>query len=103
MSVVFSGTWIASLPRQNVQTKIIFSSTNSTVTVETPTGQQKSTGIWAEDGNGNFVIQYLETGHPFNGVWSGTHDATSGSGFHVEYSQHRQLAGLERATFAKQP
>lgn len=101
MSVVFSGTWMATLPRQHVQTKIIFSSTNSTVTVEPVGGQQTFPGIWAEDGNGNFVIQAIQPGSGMNAVWSGTHNAQSGSGFMVEYSHHRQLAALEPATFQK--
>lgn len=101
MSVAFSGTWMATLPRQNVQTKIVFSSTNSTVKVEPVGGQQTFPGIRAEDGNGNFVIQAVQPGSGMNAVWSGTHDATTGSGFMVEYSHTRQLASLEPATFAK--
>ncbi len=101
MSAVFSGTWIAALPRQGVQTKMTFSSTNSTVQVQPVGGETIYPGIWAEDGNGNFIIQATIPPSEFNSVWSGTIQVGSGKGFYVEYSHHRQLAGLEPATFTR--
>ncbi len=107
MAIVFSGTWTATLKRSGMQTILIFSSTDSTVSIR-PQGaaeQNWMSGIYAEDGNGNFVLQAKPPAgwdYPYDYVWSGTHQADSGTGFHVMYDKGKNIAGLEQVTFAKQ-